>query len=182
MWQSVPSCCTEIKQALGTFSQNLLYFIFFPPVKLRFFSNRLMQLLWQQSLLSLRVINFHAQGLEMIIKWCSTFCHLLLQSLCFDLAEQPQQTDCWCTKWEHLFHEQRENRVLQAPWPAELFSGYYAGKKPNRTFQQRLKLIAFIWNNVIYFCQSESFRASTACLRVPPVLKTLPRQIRILFQ
>lgn len=41
----------------------------------------------------------------------------------------PANCDCWCTKWEHLFHEQRENRVLQIPCSAELFSGYYTGKK-----------------------------------------------------
>lgn len=78
----------------------------------------------------------------------------------------PANCDCWCTKWEHLFHEQGENRDLQAPYTAELFSGYYPGKKSNRTFQEHLKLIFFIWNNVICFCQRESFWAFTACLRV----------------
>lgn len=77
----------------------------------------------------------------------------------------PTNCDCWGMKWEHLCHEQRESRVLQAPSSAELFSGYYSEKK-QQEFQQRLKLIVFIWNNVIHFCQRESSRASIACLRV----------------
>lgn len=143
---------------------TIFYPFFFLSVKLRFFSNRHIQLLWQQSLL--RVIHFHVQGLEVKIKWCSTFCHLLLKILCFGLAEQPQQTVI-AGVGNGSICSMNKGKAESCKLPALLSCSLgTTQKKGNRTFQQHLKLIVFIWNNVIYFCQRESFRASTACLRV----------------